>query len=72
MSTTEVKKELVKKSEKVFSSNKICFQPCLSFMPALSEVLRRSDEPFQDKEPICEPHCLRCERVGFVSDGVPT
>ena len=53
-----------------FSTEKLCFQPCLSFMPTISEVLRRSDEPFEDERAVSKPHCLRCHRTGFVG-GVP-
>ena len=85
MSTTEVKKESVEKSEypspknhqeteakskKLFSSNKICFQPGVQVLPTIQELMQRIDESLKDEGEIPQPHCMHCERAGFVSDEV--
>jgi hypothetical protein len=56
------------KPKKLFSSNKICFQPGVPVMLTMEELLRRCDESFEYQGEIPQPHCLRCQRTGFVSE----
>ena len=83
MSTQEVKNESVKNGEypsrkshqeaeakpnKLFSTNKVCFQPGVPVLLEICKVVQRSDESFEDKGEMPQPHCLRCQRTGFVSE----
>ena len=70
MSTTEDKNNSVERSGNIFSTNKLFFQSRVSTLLTLSDLLRRSDEPFEDEGPAGSFHCLHCQRAGFGDGGV--
>ena len=85
MSTQEVKNESEQKGEYpsrkshqeaeaktkvLFSTEKLCFQPRMQVLSTIQDVLRRSNESFEDEGQVYQAHCMQCERAGFVS-GVP-